>query len=136
MEASDVYRLEVPGRIRQVAYLRRSNRLPLRVEIEGGAMTIYRLVEWLPGHRRGLERDQRAWRRRDPAERDRADARPAAPGRPLHVLDPGAQCGRRGAHAGVRAGHSELTLRAGRLLKVGGAPRGPTRSGSVSRILS
>jgi hypothetical protein len=44
----DAYRLEVPGRIRQVAYLRRSDRLPLRVEIEGGATTIYRVVEWLP----------------------------------------------------------------------------------------
>ena len=51
----EAYRLEVPGRIRQVAYLRRSDRLPLRVEIEGGATTIYRVVEWLPESRAQLE---------------------------------------------------------------------------------
>jgi hypothetical protein len=51
----EAYRLEVPGRIRQVAYLRRSDRLPLRVEIAGGATTIYRLVEWLPESRAQLE---------------------------------------------------------------------------------
>ena len=51
----DAYRLEVPGRIRQVAYLRRSDRLPLRVEIAGGATTIYRVVEWLPERRAQLE---------------------------------------------------------------------------------
>jgi hypothetical protein len=51
----EAYRLEVPGRIRQVAYLRRSDRLPLRVEIEGGATTIYRVVEWLPESRARLE---------------------------------------------------------------------------------
>ena len=51
----EAYRLEVPGRIRQIAYLRRSDRLPLRVEIEGGATTIYRVVEWLPESRAQLE---------------------------------------------------------------------------------
>jgi hypothetical protein len=51
----DAYRLEVPGRIHQVAYLRRSDRLPLRVEIAGGATTVYRVVEWLPESRAQLE---------------------------------------------------------------------------------
>ncbi len=51
----EAYRLEVPGRIRQIAYLRRSDRLPLRVEIQGGATTIYRVVEWLPESRAQLE---------------------------------------------------------------------------------
>jgi hypothetical protein len=32
----EAYRFEVPGPIRQVAYARRSDRLPLRVELEGG----------------------------------------------------------------------------------------------------
>jgi hypothetical protein len=55
LDGVEAYRLEVPGRIRQVAYLRRSDRLPLKVEIEGGATTIYRVVEWLPESRAQLE---------------------------------------------------------------------------------
>ena len=51
----DAYRLEVPGRIRLLAYLRRSDRLPIRVEIEGGATTVYRTVEWLPERQAQLE---------------------------------------------------------------------------------
>ena len=39
------YRLAMPH---QVAYLRRSDRLPLRVELEGGTVQRYRAVEWLP----------------------------------------------------------------------------------------
>jgi hypothetical protein len=38
------YRLEMP---RQVAYLRRSDRLPLRVEIEGGVTLRYPVVEYV-----------------------------------------------------------------------------------------
>jgi hypothetical protein len=55
LDGVEAFRLEVPGRIRQIAYLRRSDRLPLKVEIEGGATTIYRVVEWLPESRAQLE---------------------------------------------------------------------------------
>jgi hypothetical protein len=55
LDGVEAYRLEVPGRTRQVAYLRRSDRRPLRVELEGGATTIYRVVEWLPERRAQLE---------------------------------------------------------------------------------
>ncbi len=50
-EVGDTYRLTVPGgegRVAQVAYLRRSDRLPVRVELEGGTTLRYRVVEWLP----------------------------------------------------------------------------------------
>jgi hypothetical protein len=55
LDGVEAYKLDVPGRIRRTAYLRRSDRLPLRVEIEGGATTIYRVVEWLPERRARLE---------------------------------------------------------------------------------
>jgi hypothetical protein len=38
------YRLVMP---RQTAYLRRSDRLPIRVELEGGTVQRFRTVEWL-----------------------------------------------------------------------------------------
>ena len=47
IDGVDAYRFEVPGSIRQVAYARRSDRLPLRVELEGGVTQRF-TVEWLP----------------------------------------------------------------------------------------
>lgn len=47
VDGVEAYRFEVPGEIRQVAYARRSDRLPLRVELEGGVTQRYS-VEWLP----------------------------------------------------------------------------------------
>ncbi len=50
-EVGEAYRLTVPGgegRVAQVAYLRRSDRLPLRVVLEGGTTVRYRIFEWLP----------------------------------------------------------------------------------------
>ena len=39
------YRLTMPH---QVAYLRKSDRLPIRVELEGGTVQRFRTIEWLP----------------------------------------------------------------------------------------
>ena len=47
VDGVEAYRFEVPGEIRQVAYVRRSDRLPLRVELEGGVTQRFS-VEWLP----------------------------------------------------------------------------------------
>ena len=44
IDGVEAYRLEMP---RQVAYLRRSDRLPLRVEIEGGVTLRYPVVEYV-----------------------------------------------------------------------------------------
>jgi hypothetical protein len=44
LDGVEAYRLEMP---RQVAYLRRSDRLPLRVEIEGGVTLRYPVVEYV-----------------------------------------------------------------------------------------
>jgi hypothetical protein len=46
------YRLTMPH---QVAYLRKSDRLPIRVELEGGAVQRFPTVEWLPPQRVHLE---------------------------------------------------------------------------------
>jgi hypothetical protein len=47
IDGVEAYRFEVPGEIRQVAFARRSDRLPLRVELEGGVTQRFS-VEWLP----------------------------------------------------------------------------------------
>jgi hypothetical protein len=47
LDGVEAYRFEVPGAIRQVAYARRSDRLPLRVELEGGVTHRFS-VERLP----------------------------------------------------------------------------------------
>ena len=44
LDGVEAYRLEMP---RQVAYLRRSDRLPLRVELEGGVTLRYPVVEYV-----------------------------------------------------------------------------------------
>src|SRR3954470_5373679 len=44
----DAYRLTVGGPVPQVAYLRRSDRLPIRVVLKGGVTLDFRVIEWLP----------------------------------------------------------------------------------------
>ena len=52
VDGVSAYRLAMPH---QVAYLRKSDRLPIRVELEGGAVQRFRTVEWLPADRVQLE---------------------------------------------------------------------------------
>jgi hypothetical protein len=47
LDGVEAYRFTVPGAIQQVAYARRSDRLPLRVELEGGVTQRFS-AEWLP----------------------------------------------------------------------------------------
>jgi hypothetical protein len=49
------YRLAVAGDVGQIAYFRRSDRLPIRVELEGGTVLRYRTVEWVPADSAQLE---------------------------------------------------------------------------------
>jgi hypothetical protein len=41
-------RLVLDGPIPQVAYLRRDDRLPIRIELEGGAVVRFAVIEWVP----------------------------------------------------------------------------------------
>jgi hypothetical protein len=51
VDGVDAYRLGIranDSQVAQVVYLRRSDRLPLRAELEGGVTLRYRVVEWVP----------------------------------------------------------------------------------------
>jgi hypothetical protein len=48
VEGVPAYRLEVGGPIPQVAYLRRDDHLPIRVEFAGGGGVRFPVIEWVP----------------------------------------------------------------------------------------